>query len=402
MKTAHMRVCVAVVGTLLGVASAFSQGYTIRDLGTLGGPTAEAFGLNKFGQVVGASTVADANLRGFFRDANGALTPIPPLAGDTQLYAEAINDAGQVAGVSFDMGGLVARGVRWQNGLATDLGDIAPRGIDATGRVVGYLSTKLTGFGWVDHAALWQAGSIVDLGTLGGHWSYAAGVADDGRIVGMSFLSDDLRRRATLWQNGVPQDLGTLGGPNSFAYDVNNAGEVVGVADTAAGAPHAFLFALSGSGNVINRTDLGALGGDFSYAYGINDAGTVVGTSYNAAFVWQDGVMSDLNALIPAGTQWRLDAARAINSRGQIVGYGLHLGQPRAFLATPNVLGDMNCDGVVTFADIDPFVAALGGQAAYDQVVADCNWLNADCNHDAQVSFKDIDPFVGCLSGHCP
>jgi hypothetical protein len=62
--------------------------------------------------------------------------------------------------------------------------------------------------------------------------------------------------------------------------------------------------------------------------------------------------------------------------------------------------GDLNCDGLVTAADIDPFVLALtGGQAAYEAQYPDCNYLNADCNDDGVVSAADIDPFVGLLTG---
>jgi len=61
-------------------------------------------------------------------------------------------------------------------------------------------------------------------------------------------------------------------------------------------------------------------------------------------------------------------------------------------------VGDLNCDGKVNFDDIDPFVLALGGQAAYCAVWPKCNWLNADCNGDGTVNFDDIDPFVALLS----
>ena len=59
--------------------------------------------------------------------------------------------------------------------------------------------------------------------------------------------------------------------------------------------------------------------------------------------------------------------------------------------------GDTNCDGVVNFDDIDPFVLALSGQAGYDAQYPDCDWLTADCNEDGTVDFDDIDAFVGLL-----
>ena len=62
--------------------------------------------------------------------------------------------------------------------------------------------------------------------------------------------------------------------------------------------------------------------------------------------------------------------------------------------------GDLNCDGVVNFADINPFVLALTGQAAYEAAFPNCRWLNGDVNADGQVNFADINPFVALLSGN--
>jgi hypothetical protein len=61
--------------------------------------------------------------------------------------------------------------------------------------------------------------------------------------------------------------------------------------------------------------------------------------------------------------------------------------------------GDLNCDGVIDFSDIDPFVLALTGQAEYQAAYPSCRWLNADCNADCAVTFDDIDAFVALLSG---
>jgi len=63
--------------------------------------------------------------------------------------------------------------------------------------------------------------------------------------------------------------------------------------------------------------------------------------------------------------------------------------------------GDMNCDGTVTFADVDGFVEALGGQAGWESNHPDCPWLNADCNGDGDVTFADTDPFVARLGTDC-
>jgi hypothetical protein len=62
-------------------------------------------------------------------------------------------------------------------------------------------------------------------------------------------------------------------------------------------------------------------------------------------------------------------------------------------------MGDMNCDGQVSPADIDPFVIALVDPDGYAVQFPDCRLLNADLNHDGTVSAADIDPFVILLTG---
>jgi hypothetical protein len=64
----------------------------------------------------------------------------------------------------------------------------------------------------------------------------------------------------------------------------------------------------------------------------------------------------------------------------------------------PDVLGDMNCDGIVSFDDINPFVLAISDAEAYFAAFPNCNILRADCNGDGLVDFDDINPFVALLS----
>jgi probable HAF family extracellular repeat protein len=93
--------------------------------------------------------------------------------------------------------------------------------------------------------------------------------------------------------------------------------------------------------------DLGVLPGDFVGAgLGINNEGEVVGPSFSApgptsgsprAFLWRDGVMNDLNALIAPDSPLYLLLADGINDDGAIAGFGLQTstGDIHAFLATP-------------------------------------------------------------------
>ncbi len=71
--------------------------------------------------------------------------------------------------------------------------------------------------------------------------------------------------------------------------------------------------------------------------------------------------------------------------------------------------GDVNCDGAVTFDDIDFFVAALSGEQAWIDLhtavfgtAPACAYASADCNGDSAVTFDDIDPFVALIGTSCP
>ncbi len=64
--------------------------------------------------------------------------------------------------------------------------------------------------------------------------------------------------------------------------------------------------------------------------------------------------------------------------------------------------GDMNCDALVNFDDINGFVAALVGQGAYEAAYPSCLWLNGDIDGNGRVDFDDVDGFVALLSGATP
>ena len=62
-------------------------------------------------------------------------------------------------------------------------------------------------------------------------------------------------------------------------------------------------------------------------------------------------------------------------------------------------LGDLNCDGIVDYDDVDAFVLALIDEAAYYALYPDGDHLLADLNGDGAVNSLDIDPFIALLSG---
>lgn len=65
----------------------------------------------------------------------------------------------------------------------------------------------------------------------------------------------------------------------------------------------------------------------------------------------------------------------------------------------PYRAGDLNCDGVVNFVDINAFVLALGDRAGYTAQFPACVIDNGDTNGDGACDFEDINPFVALLSG---
>jgi probable HAF family extracellular repeat protein len=144
------------------------------------------------------------------------------------------------------------------------------------------------------------------------------------------------------------QDLGTLGGNNGAATGLNDAGEIVGNADLPGDqVSHAFVW----KNGVM--TDLGMVPGDgCSNTSNINSKGQVVGSSLACdgsvfhAFLWENGgPMIDLNTLIPPDSPLILRRAFNINDRGEIVGFArlkASFSEHRAFLLIPCGEGDDN------------------------------------------------------------
>jgi probable HAF family extracellular repeat protein len=322
---------------LMSAIFASAQSYTVTDLGTLGGDYSVATSINNHGQVVGVSTLSDNQTFHAFVWQQGTMTDLDAMGGSS--YPEGINDNGQIVGNS--TGGAFL----WQNNSRTMLGFNVANSINNKGQVVGF--DAVNGY----NAVLWQNGIVTDLNPMSAlnfssnfNFSTALGINDNGQIVGLLIASlPGGFESGFIWQNGVTTLLGTLGSNNGVAWAINNNQQVVGYSflpgDT---VYHAVLWQ---SGEI---TDLGTLGGANSIAYGINASGDIVGEADTATdhhlFLWQNGVMKDLNDLIPPDSGWVFNALGpdgttdkfvAINNVGQIAGIGNYNGHPRAFLLTP-------------------------------------------------------------------
>lgn len=323
-----------------------TQRYLITDLGTLGGASSEATGVNSLGDVVGFSTTA-AGAPHAFLYRTGRMLDLGTLPGGSASHATAISDNGVVVGYSGINGygpqfREFIQGFVWENGEMRALGALycpcsfnvrygtsRAFAVSGVGRIVGDSGTQRATF---THAFLWQSNAMRDLVAEedGASNSVAYGINDLDEVVG------EIDGTAFYVGAGITQDLGVLPGhATSRARAVNITGQVVGDSITAGGIAHAFLWD--------RRTlrNLGTLPGDVaSEARAINLRGQAIGRSGSTDFstshavVWQGGAAVDLNTLISV-TDWVLTSATGINDVGQIVGVGLRGGQVRAFMLNP-------------------------------------------------------------------
>ena len=105
--------------------------------------------------------------------------------------------------------------------------------------------------------------------------------------------------------------------------------------------------------------DIGTLPGDtFSFAIGNNDNGQVVGFSVDSignsrGFIWENGVMRDINSLIPIDSPLIVIEADDLNVLGQIIGlvFNTENGQVQGFVANPVSENDVDA-AVLTPLDL--------------------------------------------------
>jgi|GEM_PF-1475563 len=341
--------CILILSSqiFVSVASRASgaEEYTVIDLGTLGGNTSYAGALNNTGQVVGSSKIANSALHAF-RWENSAMTDLGTPTGYLVTSASSVNDLGQVVGST--QGQYQSEyAYIWENNVWTYLGTLpaldysSTTDINNSAQITGY--SYMLGPGGQFHAWLWENDVFTELGTLGGADSVAAALNEQAQVVGWAHTTEPGISHAFLWENGVMTDLGVLPGEtDSSAADINATGQVCGLSAhtlTTYPFPTYRIACLWDNGDII---EIGKLPGfsKNSSAAGINDQGVVVGYSSDYgndshAFVWRNGILTDLNDLIDPAAGWELLTAADINEAGQIVGYGSHNGETRAFLLEP-------------------------------------------------------------------
>ena len=156
----------------------------------------------------------------------------------TDYYPNAINDARQIVGYSYEFSTTTYKAFLWAPGkgllqLQTLGGkDCRAIAINKLGQIVG-VADPSTG---LSQACLWtdplQAPTA--LGPLAGHTSSRAHAINDGGVIVGD--SSGTFTHACKWTAPLaPTDLGTLGGSTSSAMGINNAGQIVGSATNSSG-----------------------------------------------------------------------------------------------------------------------------------------------------------------------
>lgn len=381
--------CIAASSMFAALAVAQPQPrYAVIDLGTLtGGDFSQAGFLSNSGIVAGVSTARDGNQHAVIW---GGPLRMDIGAPGVNSGAFGFNEKGQVSiqGESSAKDphnenfcaygtGLKCLAFLWQRGVRTQLPTLGGNNstvgnINNRGEMIGIaenstldpacppgVSMSGTGPQVLDfEAVIWgpKEGDIRELRPLAGDTvGMAVWINEGGQAVGASGTCANTNLpplaygpHAVLWEkDGSAHDLGNLGSTAlNMALSINNQGDVTGTSSlTDSGSPAGDIRAFLWTRQAGKMQNLGALPGDVaSVGQGINDAGDVVGTSFDAdgnprAFLWKNGVMSDLNDLVPDNSPLYLLFGGGINSRGEIASFGVQKSAPHeihAYLAIPS------------------------------------------------------------------
>jgi probable HAF family extracellular repeat protein len=218
----------------------------LTDLGTLGGSLSYAWDINDRVEVTGGAANRQEDVHAFIWTSAAGMRDIGTLGG-RRSEGRSINENGQVAGESET--GNAIRAFRFTQGVGMiDLGGLpgggnsSGYGINDHGQVVGsaetgpilspYLQLKSSLFG--THAFLWTEGlGMVDLGHLGGGFSQALAINNNGVVVGYGTLNNGAYRAFRWTQAQGMVDLNSVLPPRSgwvllVAWDINDRGQITG------------------------------------------------------------------------------------------------------------------------------------------------------------------------------
>ena len=360
--------------------------HVVKYSSSLGGTLNRGLAINNQGWVAGWSNEPGDATRHAVLWINGAVTDLKTLGGPSSTVPwPGLNNNGMVVGISqtaeidpldedwsCEAGGflpnatnLICRGFWWENGTMHELSTLGGNhgfatGVNSRGQIVGWAETAVhdptcTGVQQLQfRAVMWEPkkGTQQELPPLhGDSTSAATAINESGRAVGISGDCDQAVGRfsalhAVLWDHGTVTEIPNLGGKTWHTpMFINERGDVVGFSNPPGpGDPqgdfiaHAFLWT-KGSAKAI---DLKTLDDDpLAEAFAINSRGQVVGISFGGsfgprAFIYEDGVLANLNDLADAAPDVLL-SAQAINDAGVITGRirDAGTGNILMFVATP-------------------------------------------------------------------
>jgi probable HAF family extracellular repeat protein len=316
------------------VARAASRSYRVTDLGTLSGyaelvPSA----INGTGQIAATARDPDSGLERAVLWDNGTLRDLGTLGGAGLLSrAHGINDAGQVVGDSWTGGhDIEIHAFVWDGRVMRDLGrpgrDSSAYAINTTGQIVGGERDE---FG-DSRALLWDGADVRQLDDSVDGLSRAIAINDAGQVLIANGSGAYGRPETRLWDQGRTTLVGDFD-----ATALNATGTVIGYGGTTF---------LDVTGILVRDGALFGLDEDLggvALPWAINEAGLIVGSratpgGLDHAFLWDSGVMIDLNDYLAQNSSWLLIRATGINDAGQIIGLAFRDGEPRAFLLTPGI-----------------------------------------------------------------